>query len=469
MITLTLQKTIRLTAALLLGALLAAAPAAARDEVTPELLENLLPAGLEGFELSWDESGLDPNGSAYAIREFVDPEDLMSGTDLAFNLAHLGPFADAFLLALEADAAAGRLERAELGDWPAFRGGDDDAPELHVIAGNIGVGTTSYGPVVDAEQLAAHVAGLPLDDIAALSELDAPAGANWSVPVLLQGELRSFLPETAAGLPRAPGFYSELHPAGSASSGFGYEGERDGQQLEIAVLIADSGSAAPRTREKLTADSGWDAFSDRGYDGFVRTGSGEPQALLFADRFRIEVSARPAILTADELKAVIAEVDPEPLLELARLLPETVISVDPLVDQQPALLDAAVLADVLPDTLGDLTLAGRGEQGTSQDGSWAHSVAEGMYADADGNETVLVSVNDEGVFSMDAQRSRGGMHPATVAGHDTWLHPDRPQVLLLVGGRIVVLALGAPDSGLDSAQLAELLEQLQFGPVLNAL
>src|SRR5690625_913920 len=384
----------RLLAPLLLGTLLTGIPVLAQedgpaeDTVTPELLADLLPAELEGFDVSWDESELDPYMGAFALREFLDPDDDRAGMTLALTLTDTGPYAEVSLLALEADAAAGRHEQTEIGGYPAFVEADEDSPEVRVVVERIGIDARSYGPVISTEELIEHVAALPLDDIAALSDLKVSPDVSYPVQILLQGSMRSFLPEEAAGFPRASGFYSELHEAGSATSGFGYEGEHDGEHTEVVVIVADMGSAAAATAEKLAADSAWEPFEEAGHDGFVRGGSEEPQSVLLVDRFRIEVSAFPPVLSAAELTAIFTEIDLEPLLEYAALLPETDIPVDPLVDSQPELLSAQTLAAALPAGAGGLTLAEEELEEPEPGSDWTQATAYGTYADADGEEQV---------------------------------------------------------------------------------
>lgn len=459
----------RLLGALLAAGLLLAASASAQtpEQVTPGKLAELLPAELEGLEVSWDESGFSAVGGATALREFLDPDDDSAGMHLALQLNDIGPFLDASLLALEADVRAGRLEKVEVGGLPGFLDPDTYSPEIRVVAGRIGITAHSHGPVIDREQLTGYVAGLPLEDIAALSGLDVAEKVGYPVQLLLQGSLRSFLPDEAAGFPRASGFYSELHPAGSASSGFGYEGDHGGEATEVVVMIADMGSAAPRTAEKLAADGAWEPFTEAGYDGFIRGGSEEPQAVLLVDRFRIEVSAFPPVLSAAELTAVFAEINLEPLLELAALLPETDIPVDPLVDSQPELLSTQALAGALPAGVDGLTLTEEELEEPETGSGWTQATAYGTYADADGEELLLLAIVDQGMVAIELQMAAAGMEEITVNGHDAWLEREAQWSFMVVDGRVAVIAEAAWGAEVDSDMLVALLESVDTDALLN--
>ena len=229
-----------------------AGTALAQDAVTPDLLAEQVPDTWHGVPAAGREAGIDASGGAFASARY-DHEDQRSYSDLSLGITDLGPYRDAALLVYEADAAAGRVERVDVAGYPAFAAVEFGDPALDVIAGRIWIRTSSFGELYGAAELRAAVESLPLDEIAALSDLPTAPGAAYGPTGFTRGALRSFLPETMLGVPRSDGFYARVHPTGVAWGGFPYDGEHAGEEVRLKVGIWDLGTIADDARERLAS------------------------------------------------------------------------------------------------------------------------------------------------------------------------------------------------------------------------
>ncbi len=439
--------------------------ALAQDTVTPEALAERVPATWHGVPADRTNSGIDASGGAFASAYYDDVEDERSFRDLGLGITDLGPYGDAALLVYEADVAAGRLERLDVGGYPAFAEVEDDGDHaLDVIAGRMWIRTSSFGELYGADDLRAAVESLPLDEIAALSELPSAPGAAYGPIGFTRGALRSFLPEAVLGIPRGDGFYAEVHPTGVAWSGFPYLGERDGDEIRVRVGIWDLGTIADAARERL-ADSAdaWRPFTVDGRQGYVEIGAEAPRVLVLADRFRVQVDApgRPDV-DGEWLRGAFASIDFARLERLAELIPAPTPARDPLLGQ-PVMIDPERLATALPDAL-----AGRSrgeveaEVQTDYSDPFDTALARAPYPGGDGEAMWTLRIRDQGLATYDLQRDLAEM-PATEAnGRTVWTNAARPGATILVAERVLVELFawgeGSGDVSVDAlaAALAEL-------------
>lgn len=455
-----------LTAAL---AILAGA-ALAQDAVTPERLAEKIPETWHGVPAAEADAGLDASGAAFASAHY-DHEDERSYRDLSLGITDLGPYREAALLVYEADAAAGRVQRADVAGYPAFAAEKSGDPELDVFAGRMWIRASSFGEVYGADDLRAAVESLPLDEIAALSDLPVAPSASYGPLGFTRGALRSFLPETLLGVPRGDGFYAEVHPTGVAWGGLPYIGERDGGEVRLKVGIWDLGTIADAARERLAAATGaWRPFTLDGRTGFVEVGAETPRALLFVDRFRVQIEApgRPDV-DAEWLRGAFGEIDLARLERLAELIPAPTPARDPLWGQ-PAMIDPETLAAALP---AELAGRSRGEVRAEVQSDYSDpfdtALARAPYPGDDGEPEWTLEVRDQGLLTYGLERELAAMRSAEVDGRTVWTHDERPMAAILVADRVLVAAYAWGEEPAEVTDaLASALAELDVAPLRAA-
>lgn len=461
----------RALAALTAALAILAGAALAQDAVTPELLADHVPESWHGIPAAEADAGIGASGAAFASAHY-DHEDERSYRDLSLGITDLGPYRIAALLVYEADVAEGRLVRTDVAGHPAFVAEESGGPALDVIAGRMWIRSSSFGELYRADELRTAVESLPLSEIAALSELPTAPGASYGPIGFTRGALRSFLPETVLGVPRADGFYARVHPTGVAWGGFPYLGERDGDELRLTVGIWDLGTIADEARERLAgATDAWRSFALDGRPGFVEIGAEAPRALLFVDRFRVQVEApgRPDV-DPEGLRGAFEAIDLARLERLAELLPAPTPARDPLLGQ-PAMIDPERLAEALP---GKLAGRSRGEvqaqvQASRRD-PFDTALARAPYPGDDGQPEWTLEIRDQGLFTHGLEQELAGMRATDVGGRTVWTHDDRPMVAILVADRVLVAAYAW---GEEAAQvtdgLASALAELDVEPLRAAV
>lgn len=460
----------RVLAALTAALAILAGAALAQDAVTPERLAEKIPETWHGVPAAEAGAGIDASGGAFASAHY-DHEDERSYRDLSLGITDLGPYRDAVLLVYEADVAAGRLERADVAGHPAFAATESGGPALDVIAGRMWIRTSSFGELYGADELRAAVESLPLDEIAALSDLPVAPSASYGPLGFTRGALRSFLPETLLGVPRGDGFYAEVHPTGVAWGGLPYIGERDGGEVRLKVGIWDLGTIADAARERLAAATdAWRPFTVAGREGYADAGGGPPRVVLFADRFRVQVEApgRPD-LDAAWLRGAYEEIDLERLERLAELIPAPTPTRDPL-RGQPALIEPARLAEALPAELAGRSRGEvRAEVQTDYSDPFDTALARAPYPGDDGEPEWTLEVRDQGLLTYGLEQELAGMRAADVGGRTVWTHEARPMAAILVADRVLVAAYAWGEEPADVTDaLASALAELDVAPLRTA-
>ncbi len=449
-----------------------AGTAVAQDAATPEALAEQVPATWHGVPAAETHAGIDASGGAFASAFYDDVEDERSYRDLRLGVTDLGPYADAALLVYEADVAEGRLERFDLAGYPAFAADEDGDPALDVIAGRMWVRTSSFGELYGADDLRAAVESLPLDAIAALSDLPTAPDSSYSPIGFTRGALRSFLPDVVLGTPRGDGFYAKVHPTGVAWSGFPYLGERDGDEVRVRVGIWDLGTIADAARERLAnSPDAWQPFTVDGRQGYVEVGVEGPRVLLLVDRFRVQVDApgRPDV-DAEWLRGAFASIDLARLERVAALIPAPTPTRDPLLGQPP-MIDPERLAEALP---GALAGRSRGEVDaevqTDYSDPFDTALARAPYPGGDGEPMWTLKIRDQGLFTYDLEQDLAEMRSAEVSGRTVWMNDARPGATILVADRVLVelFAWGDGSAGVAADTLASALAELDVAPLLAA-
>lgn len=459
---LTFKRRARTLAVILAAVALTSTSAAQSAAVaTPELLAEQLPHDWMGLEYYSSRAEVDPRGGAYANIS-LDSPDGNGGVDV--TLSDMGPYAQAALLVLEADAAAGRLERTEIAGFPAFLDDDESFPVALVMLERVLLDAEVFGHMWDLSELTGAVAELPLADIAAVAELPVTPGATYPATGITRNGLRAFLPEQLAGLQRAQGFYSELHPAGVAHGGLDYEGDGG----NIRVLIYDLGTAAATSRQRLSdASSEWEPFTVGAYDAYWGTASSEPIVFLLVDRFRVEASGEGA--AREQLVEALTEVDWEDLEHFGELVPAPNVRLDPLFDSQPALLSPDELAAVLPEeAMGLMRVDSRSEEWDQGDG-WLEVNAQALYAGSDGEPVLMVGLSDEGVLTEAMLDRNVGLTEVELDGRVAYVSAEPLRAQMVVAERVALLVDSAPGAALSYEELLEFLQTVDLTLLLSQL
>ena len=462
----------RLLAALVAALAVLAGAALAQDAVTPELLAEQLPATWYGLEAAETRADIDASGGAYASAFYDDVEDERSYRDLLLGVTDLGPYRDAALLVYEADVAAGRLDRLEIGGYPAFAAVEHGDPALDVIAGRMWIRTSSFGEVIGADGLRAAVETLPLDRIAALSDLATAPGTSYGPIGFTEGGLRSFLPEEVLGLPRGDGFYAEVYPTGVAWSGFPYIGERDGDEIRVRVGIWDLGTIADAARERLAnSPDAWRPFTLDGRQGYVEVGAESPRVVLLADRFRVQVDALGrSDVDPEWLRGAFASIDLERLERLSTLIPAPTPARDPLLGQ-PDTIDPEQLAEALPNQLSGRSRGEvEAEVQTDYSDPFDTALARASYSGDGGGPEWTLEIRDQGLLTYDLDRDLAEMRAMEVGGRTVWTNAARPGAAILVADRVLVelYAWGEASESVEVDELAAALADLDVAPLRAA-
>lgn len=432
------------------------------DFVTPELLAEQLPHDWLGLEHYSSRAELDLQGGAFAVVS-LDAVDDDNGGGVDLRISDLGPYAAAVSLMYEADAAAGRYERLEIGGYPAYIEHDDVWPEAHVLLDRMLLGAFVLGALMDEAALVEAVATLPLSEIAGLSSRPAAPQAAYPATGLTVNSLRAFLPERVHGFNRTSGFYAELHPGGVAHGGLDYEGD----DAVLYLMIFDLGTAAENSRERL-AEGGWQPFSSGDYQGFASAAGEEPRALLLVDRFRVEATAEGPGASLELLQSALEEIEWEPLARFAEEVPAPEVRLDPLLDSQPALLAGELLAGALPEEAMGLTRVDSRVESEEERG-WSEVSAQALYADPSGEPVLMLGLVDAGVMTVEMQQRQAELKEVEVAGRTAHVSEEPLRAQMILGERVALLVESAPGAGLNLDDLLELLGTIDLEPLLAQL
>ena len=457
-----------LTASLTIAATLLGGAAAAQDAdaVTPEKIADLVPETWQGVAASERQTAFDRSGAAMASARYDDTSDQRASRDLSLAITDLGPYRDATLLVERADAAEGRKQEVTVSGHPAFAATDFGDPTLDVFAGRMWVRTRAFGELFRASDLRAAVEALPLDAIAALSDLPVAAKADYRPLGFTPGALRHFLPEEAHGLSRGDGYYAKRHPAGVAWGGYPYSGSRSGKDVRLRLTVWDLGTLAGASRDRLAGQpDAWQAFTSGRNQGFAELGTPTPRVLLYVGRFRLQADApgQPGV-GADWLRGALDDVNVDQLAELADLIPAPEPARDPL-RPQPALIDPDTLAAALPDELAGMARGDvSAELSSSRRDPYDTAFAQAPYQ-TDAGATVHVTVFDQGLVPLDVREQMRTMRTVEVGGRQVYVSDEQGAALVTVGERLVVTAQAGRGDGpeADADALVRALSGLDFG------
>lgn len=440
--------------------------------VAPDALARFVPDTWHGIDASEHKARFDASGAAMASAHYDDTEDQRSSRDLSLAITDLGPYRDATRLVYQADVQEGRAERLDIGGYPAYAAVDFGDPTLDLFAGRMWVRSRAFGDRFSAADLRQAVAALPLDAIAALSDVPVAEGANYRPLGFTAGALRHFLPETVLGLPKGDGYYAKRHPTGVAWGGLPYSGTHAGHDVRVRVTIWDLGTLADASRRRLAQQpDAWRPFEEGDLPGFVERNAPAPRVLLFDGRFRVQVDA-PGQPNVDPawLRGAFGDLDLDRLAHLADLVPAPSPTLDPLFGQ-PELLAPDELARALPDTLAGMPRSDlQSDVSSSRSRPFDTAYALARYRDGDAGPTLTVTVSDQGIVPLRVEEELTRMRSVEDGGRTVHVSDERSTVLVTVGARLVVTVEGrAPEGasvgtdtllsalrGVDLSTLAEL-------------
>ncbi|MDA3875004.1 MAG: hypothetical protein PF795_13730 [Kiritimatiellae bacterium] len=436
--------------------------------VTSEMLTEFAPDRLLESQLKEHKTGNIFIGAPGVRFYFHDPEDENSYRDLMLGLIDVGPFRDAMLLAEQADVAAERKTGVEIRGYPAFAEENKRGSTLSVFVGRIHISSRTYGERYELADLRRAVESLPLEEIAALSDLPVAKPDDYLPLRFTSGSLRSFLPENVLGLTKASGYYMKRHPSGTPWGGLTYEGTWQDREVKVRVTIWDLGSRAEETRERLSGlDLKWRAFQETGRKGFIEQNTVTPLVLLYVDRFRVQVDApgQPGI-PGQWLRGAFADIDLDRLQRFAGLVPAPEPHLHPLANQ-PELIAAEKLAEALPEAFGQFTRVDLRFERKRKIGRYGYETeyTGARYRKSEEDEAMAVSISDQGIVPSDDRTQFNRMDTVTLDGRSFHLSAEWPKAFTIVADRFVISGrfYGGGDEGPDARDFARLLNTMDFG------